>query len=285
MRTVGWSTRWGIVAVAMLGAVWWAWGADGPQKGRYAQQAKEDRARATNLRNSFEELAASCSRYGGFMKDDLVLAKPAWEKAAALLEKAAEAFDRDDENEGWRLRKEHDQQERAIEVWRQRLWEWRRRQAESAPEEKWFRDESRWLAAGARPELMEWVRARRALSQAWGALAEATTPGADEEMIRQLKEKAFAAEGESEIARLRFDWARGREQIWSDKKVSSEQLTRKLEALRAAQEERIRLRRADIERDRQMREVERRIAAAEKEFREAFEAAREARNKAEAGKK
>jgi hypothetical protein len=274
MKKLGWSSCWVVVVMGV------AWAQEAAPKGRYAPMAGEDRVRAARVRDTFEELAGACDRYGSFVADDVVLARRASEAAAAVLERAVAAWERDDEKEGWRIRKEFEPAEQVVELWRQRVWEWRRRQAEAAPDERQFIDTLRWLPEGAYGELSEWIRVRKAASAACGVVAEAMVPGADGEKLHELKEKAFALEGECEIARWRFDWGRQREQIWSDKKVKSDELVRNLEDLRQTQEERIKLRRAEIERDRRVREVERKMKQAETESRKAFAAAKEARERA-----
>ena len=114
-------------------------------------------------------------------------------------------------------------------------------------------------------------------------MAEAAVPGADAGELVDLKERAYTADAEREMAEWRYNWARERAQMWPDRKVTSPELVKRLEALKAAQEQRLAVRRAEIEQDRKAREAERAMKAAEAEFRKAQEAAqREAVERAKA---
>ena len=85
------------------------------------------------------------------------------------------------------------------------------------------------------------------------------------------------------MAEWRYNWARERAQMWPDRKVTSPELVKRLEALKAAQEQRLAVRQAEIEQDLKAREAERAMKAAEAEFRKAQEAAqREAVERAKA---
>jgi hypothetical protein len=248
--------------------------------GKFADMVRGERNRAKYIREDFAGLFANLAQYDGFVKDDIVLAGRAVEEVIALLAKSARAWAREDEAEGKRLRAEVEKAERVANVWRVRLWEWRRRQAEAAPGEAWFRESLRWVRPGAVPELSALVAAKKSTAEAWGKMAEATVPGADEKVLNAIKEDAFTADAHREIAEWRFNWARQREEIWYEKAVMSPELQEKLAAMRKLQDERVKLRLAEFENERRKRELDRQMGAAENESRKAYYAAREARNKA-----
>ena len=123
------------------------------------------------------------------------------------------------------------------------------------------------------PELLAFAEARKTAADAWGRVAEAIVPGADPKALKGLKEEAFRADAEREIAEMRYNWAHEREMVWSDKKIGSEEVTRRLAELQKLQESRLALRREEIEHSRKVREAEDAIHAADEAFRKAYEAA------------
>jgi hypothetical protein len=251
---------------------------------RYAAAARDERDTARRIRDDDAQLAVDFFKYGGFVKDDLVRTKESAEAEAVVHEKIAAAYDHADVAEAQRLRKDADAAGRARLIWRERVTEWRRRQAEAAPSESWFQEQGHWLR-GAMPELLALAEARKTAADAWGCFAEAVQPDADPTALQALKEQAFTADAEREIADLRYTWAHQRELVWQDKKIQSDELNDRLADLRKLQEDRIALKRADIERARKIRQADDAIRAADEQFRKAYEtaqkeAAQRAREKA-----
>jgi hypothetical protein len=240
---------------------------------RRAQLAQEERDTARRIVDWDAQLATDYFRCGGFVKDDLVQSKKAAEADAAVHDRIAAAYEAGREDEVKRLRDEAKSTERVRLVWRDRIADYRKRQFDAAPSEQWFQEYSRWLGTETMPELSAWAEARKAASEAWGRVAEAAVPGADAGALVELKEHAYTADAEREMAEWRYNWARERAQMWPDRKVTSPELVKRLEELRAAQERRLAVRRAEIEQDRKAREAERAMKAAEAEFRKAQEAA------------
>jgi hypothetical protein len=239
-----------------------------------ARAAQEERDWAARLRDETAGLAADYQRAAVFAKTDLAQHKAAAEAEAALHDRMADAHERRaPSTEAIAIQKEYQRAAKVKMVWRERIVEYRQRQALKAPSQEWWHEESRWSAAGAIPPLLEWSEARKKASEAWGRAAEACAPDADPNELARLKEEAYAADAECEIAEWRCTWARERERLWENKKVTSDELTQAASKLQQVQEERIRLRRAEIERDRRAREVERQLRAAEIDFRKAHEAA------------
>jgi len=239
---------------------------------RYAALARDERDIARRVRDDDAQLAVDFFRYGGFVKDDLIHTKESAEAEALVHEKIATAYDHADAAEVQALRKDLDAASRARLIWRERVTEWRRRQAEAAPSEQWFQEQGHWLR-GAMPELLALAEARKAAADAWGKVAQAVQPDADPAALQAIKEQAFTADAEREIADLRYTWAHQRELIWQDKKIQSEELTRRLATLQKLQEDRVALKRADIERARKIRQADDAIRAADEQFRKAYESA------------
>jgi hypothetical protein len=172
------------------------------------------------------------------------------------------------------LRKDVDAANRARLIWRERITEWRKRQADAAPSEPWFQEQCRWHQ-GAMPELLALAEARKTAADAWGRVAQAVQPDADPAALNALKEAAFTADAEREIADLRYTWAHQRDLVWQDKKIQSEELTRRLAELQKLQEDRLALRRAEIEHARKVRQADDAIRAANEQFRKAYETAQQ----------
>ena len=241
---------------------------------RYAAAARDERDVARRIRDDDGQLAADFFKYGGFVKDDLIHTKESAEAEAIVHEKIAAAYDHADTATVQSLRKDLDAAGRARLIWRERVTEWRRRQAEAAPSEHWFQEQGHWLR-GAMPELLALAEARKTAADAWGKVADAVQPGADPAALQALKEQAFTADAQREIADLRYNWAHQRELVWQDKKIQSEELDRRLAELQKLQEDRLTLRRAEIEHARKVRQADDAIRAADEQFRKAYETAQQ----------
>lgn len=247
--------------------------------GKYAQSAADEREMARSVRDGFATLVADSNRQEAFIREDVRQARKDIEIEAALHEQSAAAFEREDLVEGRRLREEAAKAVKIRVAWRERIGDFRLKQALAAPSEQTYADEMRWPKHNTRGEFDAWIEARKALSEAWGRVAEASGPGVHADSLTDLKEAAYAADVECDIAELRYTWAKQREEIWSDKKVASADLEAKLAALQAVQERRVALRRAAALRDMEDRRIEREIRLAVDEYRKAYEEARLAREK------
>lgn len=265
-----------IIAISAIGAL--AAPRDAAAIARDQQWAQEERDTATRIRDYDAGLAQDVFRYGAFMKADLRQSKEAAEAEAKVHENIAAAHERGDEAEVERLKKEADRASRINLMWRDRIGEWRKRQADAAPDEQWFQEQSRWYR-GSMDELLAWAEARQAASEAWGRVAEAIVPGADAKHLADLKEQAFALDAQREIAELRFTWANELHRTLGEKPLSSPEIRASLEKLKKAQDERIAFRLAEIEHSRRGREIERRLREADQEFRDAYDAAQRERQR------
>jgi len=252
-------------------------------KGKFADMVRQDRDRAQYSRHEYGDVVESASaggRFEGIVKEDLILAKPAFDAEAALLDRAADAWEAEDQPKAQQLRTEAEAATRVKNLWRQRLLEWRRRQGEAAPTESWYHSALAYVRPEARAEVRPLVdaclRTRRAAADAWGRVAEATVPGADPAAVTDLKEKAYAADAEREMAEWQYVWARERALVWADRQATSDDLVKLDETLRQLHEGRLQLRREQIDRDRRARDLEERTTDAEARFRKAYEAAAQA---------
>jgi hypothetical protein len=263
-----------------------AHGADDDVAARRATDARNERDVARQVRDADAGVAGDYFRLGPFITDDLVLLKKATEAEAGLHEKIAMAIERGDDAEVKRLRADQEKAARVRAVYRERITEYRNRQFTDAPSEQWFQQYGRWSQTAAE-ELKAWGEARKAAAEAWGDVAEACKPGYDADALEGLKEKAYALDVEREIAEMRFNWRRERDQVLlSDKRVSSPEVNRRVEALKKLQEQRIELRRAQGRQERDVRQLDRSLRAANAEFQKAFQAAqREAEERARSAKR
>ncbi len=277
--SAGWgrvSMRWGggVAAALVLGMLIAAQKPeDQPPTVRYAAQIEDAADTARRTRDAHGAMEGDYGRYGGFVKLDMARYKEACEATAVIFEQIAQAYRVGDIEEVRRLRVQADEAEKTRNLWKYRITELRVKQATAAVNEQWFVQESRYLMEGLLPYLLAMEEAKKSAAEAWGRAAEAFKPGADLELAEQVREEAFAAEGEREIAVWRWEWAIQRERIWTDKTIKSADMLKAIAQLQTAQERRVQLRRDEIERDRRGREVERQIRAGEKAFHLAYDAA------------
>ncbi len=137
-------------------------------------------------------------------------------------------------------------------------------------------------------EVMALMEVKKRRSEAFGRLADATTPNADPSQIYKLKDEVDACDVEVSIADLKMGWARedryARMYILNDPKISSDRLSiafQKLTDWRTRYEETFRQsHRAQHELEREKRNYEALI----NERNESFNAARAATNRAPQGK-
>ncbi len=242
---------------------------------RDKQSAQEERDTAARFRDLEGGLATDTMRYGPFVKADLVESKKAAEVLAVIHEKIADELIAGDARELKHLREIEPAAVRVKDLWHERISEWRKRQAEAAPDEQWFQEQIHWQR-GWLTELLAYCEARKAASEAWGKVADAVTPDADPYTLIALKDQAYTLDAEREIAESRFNFAYQREVTWNDKKLNTEELRSSLAALQKAQEARLAFRREEIDRARHARELDRAIHQADERFHKAFESAQKA---------
>jgi hypothetical protein len=272
-----------LLTLALCGG---ALGADDEAAARRAADARNERDVARQVRDADAGVAGDYFRLGPFITDDLALLSKATEAEVTLHEKIADAIEHGDDEQVKHLRAQQEKATRDRMVYRERITEYRSRQFTDAPNEQWFQQYGRWSQSGI-DELNAWGEARKAAAEAWGDVADACKPGSDAAALEALKEKAYTLNVEREIAEMRFNWRREREQVLqSDKRVASPEVNRRVEALKKLQERRIELRRDQGRQEREVRQLDRSIRAANAEFQKAFQAAqREAEERARSAKR
>ncbi|HYE19945.1 MAG TPA: hypothetical protein VEA69_15960 [Tepidisphaeraceae bacterium] len=256
-----------------------------PPDVRYRTHIQEATDTAGRIRDSANAIEADNARYLAFMRADLAKLREQCEIEAKLYERVAQAYKADDIENVRKHRAEIAIHERRRNVWKVRIGELRLRQAQAAPAEALYVEESRWIPAGAVAALDALIDAKRAAAEAWGRAAEALTPEADPAAATAVRETAYAAEAEREIAQWRFEAVLYRERITPDKTASSPEMARAVERIDAVLAQREKIRRAEVERDRLTRAAERELHDAQRAFREAYEAAVAERARQKAAKR
>lgn len=230
---------------------------------QYAAQAEQARAAAQRLKDEYDGLVASAWEIEAVAKDDLAQAGAVYDGIAARYQQAADAWLRGDVAEAQALQSQADKSQADKDVWRQRISEIRRAQFDAMPTEQWHADLARITRPGALEAFNRCVAARKAAAEAWRDLAEATVPGADPEALNEMKEKAFTARSEAEIALWEFHWANQIESLWGeDPVVSAADVPEPLAVLRKLQQERADLKRKETEIERRERELNAEMRAA-----------------------
>ncbi len=255
--------------------------------GAHAQDADERERRATEeiryLQNRIQQtrgrfaefITTRAQEHDGFVKDDMAALNVATEKEVALIEKAIAEWRRGDDREAHRWRVEADHAVRRRDVWFERIADYRDKQHDAAPTERSFTWEMRMSRVDSLTNLFDLIRAKRAVADAWGKLAEATAPGADKTLLDRLQDAALTAVTRREMAEWKFNWASRREELLQDKRLSSHEIAAALAGWDKVHAERLRLREADIARDQRLRELQRAEKKAELDIEVAIEAARE----------
>lgn len=248
---------------------------------KYLESAKWDRAKAASIRADANEFFGSIERLGPYVRDDIPMAREAAEACAAAYDRSAAAYERGDQAEAERHRAEGAKLDGPWYLLRNnRLTEARRKQAEAAPEESWYEDQMRWQPKRTLHAIDPLIRAKRNASDAWGRLAEATVPGVDPAKLTELKEQAYLADAEAEIANLEWKFATGLDQYWPSDKITNDEIVARHAALRKLQQERIAAMREEVARDRKKRELEAKTKQAQQELLDAWRAERDAQAKA-----
>jgi hypothetical protein len=248
---------------------------------RFANNIAEANKMAALFKEEFARMSEELQwKQDAVMAEDLEKAREVYDGIIAHFEAAAVAWSVGDETGAQKAQVAAHAEMPAKDVWRKRMFEFRRAQIDTAPSQQWYTETAASVQAGATPAFEKLVEAKKAVSEAWREVAEATVPGAKEETIEALKEKAFAAAAESEIALWQFSWANQLESVWSDKSVTRGDLEAPLAKLTEVQEELISLRRKQVEHERSVRQANAALGKAQQDLFKAFWAAREAKVKA-----
>lgn len=155
------------------------------------------------LMNELEQLPAFLKIDGALMTKHLEEVGRTWAEAAAALEKG-------DETGATALAKRAEEMIGQRDRWQERL-RWRSQQAQNeylpATAEIYF-----MLAPERNGDLQKEVEAfletKKQRSEAYGRLAEATTPSAERQTLLKLQDEVFALDVEVGVADMKYSWAR-----------------------------------------------------------------------------
>src|SRR5438094_2858788 len=107
-------------AVCAVLVVWQAFGAE-PKADALASEARACRKRGAEVLQNYDNLAnGHISQHGDYVRDDVKLAKPAYEAEAALWQKASAAYEQGDAGTGQSLRAQAEEAKAVTTLWRER---------------------------------------------------------------------------------------------------------------------------------------------------------------------
>lgn len=250
---------------------------------RFAPNIAAAKVAAANLKGEYTQMSEELQWrvQAGILGDDLEKAKVVYDSLVAGFEDAAKAWSSGDDAEAQKLHAAAQTAMPSKDVWRQRMFEYRFAQSNAAPTEQWYTETVAIAREGALPAFQNLVEKKKGASEAWRNVAEAAVPGVSPQLIDELKEKAFAAMGEADIASWQFNWSNQLEGLLSsDMTVSKEDVEAPLAKLLARQEDLASLRRKQIENERSIRQALAETGKAQEELNKAFWAAREAKAQA-----
>ncbi len=278
------------VSMASLSTVSTGLSQDQLPEEKYANNITSANESAKLFREEFERLdvdAKGVPTEGGLdesvIAGDLEKAKALYDGIVASYESAAKAWAKGDVAEAEQAIAAAQASFTGKDLYRRRMLEYRRAQANAMPTQTWYREVSAIVKDGATAAFDNLVEKKKAAADAWRAVAEAAVPGADLKAIEGLKEKAFAAVGEVDVALAQFYWTNDLVGLLAaDPSVTKEDLAASLSSLTQAQENLVALRRKQIEHERAVRQANVDLAKAREEVHKAFWATREAKARAAA---
>jgi hypothetical protein len=247
--------------------------------GPYANEIRRLKERIHLRRESLQRIANDFQPNGDFIKGDLELLAAEYQTLTDACQRAIDAYRKGDAETGRALAKETEKTKESRD-WRKRL-DGRRQQAENWPSEKWA-EEMQTRAGGARSRgfAPEWVQAKRRASAAWARYAESIAPGVEREKQIALEDAAYMAEAEVKAAEERWRVRHMIDVALWDKRVTSEELDRKVREFEALGDKASEVMKQRAESDQQYRVWQRERSRAEKELEETFRVVREQQEEA-----
>lgn len=278
-----------IVTISLPGAL--AIAQEQSPEERFAGNIANARETANILKEEFKRLTDESqepvqvgSAEANVIGEDLVKAKAAYDEIISAYEQAAAAWTKGDEVEAAKQQAAAQVAMRSKDVWRQRMLEFRRAQFSAAPAQSWYTETAAIVKEAATPAFENLVEKKKAASEAWRDVAEASVPGVTPKAIDDLKEKAFAAMGEVDVALFQFYWQNQLAgMLAQDAAVTKDDLAAPLTKLTEAQDRLVALRREQVEHEKKVRQANADIAKAQEEVNKAFWSTREAKARAAAG--
>lgn len=250
---------------------------------KFAGQIRAYTDAAASARDALATWEATAQEMPEFTKRDMALITSYMEKVVAAWTRAADALKNGDEKGGDALAKRAREMDNKRDIFNARL-NWRRGQAmrEYLPAS----EESFNVLVGDRKpdeikEIEAFIETKKLRSEAYGRLADAAAPGADERALAALQDEVSAADVEVQVATMKLDWA-GEDRnvrLWvaPDATVTSPEYT--------AAKQRLQEWRRKYERTyRQNRGIEHALEAQKRQYKELFEARSEAYKAAKAAR-
>ena len=183
--------------------------ADAPAD-RFEGQIHHCRESAAATRDSLASLMAELRQIPVFVKVDGPLMTTHLEAVAQVWTDAAAALEKGDATAGTNLAQRAQQLVGARDRWQERL-RYRSRQAQQ--NEYMPACAEVFITVGADrheedlQELKALMEAKKCRSEAYGRLAEATTPNAEAKILFELQDEVFAADVEVGVAEMRLPWS------------------------------------------------------------------------------
>lgn len=233
-----------------------------------------DRAKATI--GAWEDY----QRLEDFGKADLKAAQAAMAEEAEAWRQLADACQRQDKPAMERLQAETQRLMKVGQRWAQRL-DARSNQQAYVMDERGATWGAYLRSDALAPLARQWIAARRAACDAWGAYAEALVPDAPQDRLDALFDQAQRAVAEAQIMDMRWTWTNEVARFSADPAISSPELQARLTQYWQSRERFIVLRRQQLELEQQRREADRQQHQVMPQLQKAYEAAVKAKQEAD----
>lgn len=224
--------RWATpLIVLVIGTAYCQWCGAGTPAERFADAIKSYQYEATVRQTELADMAGIAQQSPAFTKADMALITAYMQAEAAAWTNAAAALQKGEEPTANNLvRQAHEMQARN-DLWSQRLYARLRQSQENdhpAASEEAF---DAMLADHQCVDLKEiaaLLEARKRLAEAYGCLADATTPTADAQTLVTLKNQVWDLETEVDLAMMKLNWARDDRPGWTTTIIASANITPEL---------------------------------------------------------
>ena len=199
---------------------------------RFSAQAQTYKEASANIQNELAALLNSAGQIAGFTKRDVPLITKHMNDLAGAWTAAAAALEKGDEAGAAAMVKQAQELEVKRDRWAQRLAV-RRLQAQADEYLPATEESFACLTEWAPTELdvqpaVAFIEAKKRRSEAYGRLADATTPTADQPTLYRLQDEVFAADVEVQVADMKLGWSRedlsARVYVLTDPSLSSPEL-------------------------------------------------------------
>jgi len=272
-----------IIAGALLSAPVISQGQENvPAAGRFEREINDTRNVAEEGRQMIAQLEFSAKEAGDVAADDIAQAKVFFDTYVKRWTEIGELFEQDKPDEARKQMSAARASVRGRDRWRERIGI-RTEQIRTAPTTEMLRREKTSAGADTRAALFNNIERSKAVSEAWGKLADSMTPEASEDSIRMARQAVNAANSERDIAGAQFNWSREAADLNTLRSITTE-MDASLRALETVQDQMIENMRAKVELERRMDDTEAARRAALDTARKAADAARKVKEEAERAK-